>query len=387
MEIEPLELTILMPCLNEEVTLGSCINKANTFLKNSGTRGEVLISDNGSTDGSVELARSLGARVVHAPEKGYGNALLYGIKEARGRYIIMGDSDDSYDFLNLQPFMDKLREGHDLVMGNRFAGGIQEGAMPFLHRYLGNPVLSFIGRLFFKIRIRDFHCGLRGFNREKILGIHLNTTGMEFASEMVVKSALNGLSITQVPTTLSKDGRDRKPHLNTWRDGWRHLRFLLIFSPKWLFFFPGLFFLILGLALSILLIIKPIQIARVNLDIHTLLYAGALLFIGLQFIFFYVFSKVYGGNQGFLPQNKTYYFLIRWFSLEKGIVAGSLLILTGVILTILGFREWYSVHFGDLVPRSMLRLLIPAVISLISGIQIIQNSFFISTLSIKTKGD
>ena len=233
---EKTELTILMPCLNEEETIGLCIRKALSFLEQHQIKGEVLIADNGSTDQSRDIARRLGARVVNVEEKGYGSALLGGIRAAKGQYIIMGDSDDSYDFLNLMPFVSKLREGYDLVMGNRFKGGIEKGAMPFLHRYLGNPVLTFIGRLFFRIGISDFHCGLRGFRRESILAIGLNTPGMEFASEMVVKSALSGLKIAEVPTTLSPDGRSRPPHLNTWRDGWRHLRFLLIYSPRWMFF-------------------------------------------------------------------------------------------------------------------------------------------------------
>ena len=236
---QPLELTILMPCLNEARTLPACIAKARRFLDTAGVRGEVLVADNGSTDGSQALAMSLGARVVDVPERGYGAALIAGIDAARGRFVVMGDSDDSYDFEHLQPFVDALRGGAQLVMGNRFAGGIRPGAMPPLHRYLGNPVLSFIGRAFFKVRVRDFHCGLRGFERDALLALGLHCKGMEFASEMVVKAALGGLRIAEVPTTLSPDGRDRAPHLRSWRDGWRHLRFLLLFTPRWLFLYPG----------------------------------------------------------------------------------------------------------------------------------------------------
>ncbi len=379
------ELTILMPCLNEERTLGICISKARQYLASSGVTGEIVIADNGSTDKSVEIAGSLGARVVNVEEKGYGSALLNGIKAARGRFVIMGDSDDSYDFLNLGPYVEKLREGNDLVMGNRFKGGIAKGAMPFLHRYLGNPVLSFTGRLFFNIRVRDFHCGLRGFNRERILNTGLCTTGMEFASEMVVKSALNGLKITEVPTTLKKDGRDRPPHLNTWRDGWRHLRFLLIYSPRWLFFVPGLFFFIAGALLSLMLLFRPIHLKNIEFDVHTLLYAGSSIFIGIQFIFFYAIAKIYGGINRLLPKDRQYHFWIKLLSLEKCILAGALFILAAVLLTLWTLILWYRTGFGHLNPSDTFRLVIPAVFSLIFGVQLIQNSFFISMLSIKTK--
>ncbi|HRY31993.1 MAG TPA: glycosyltransferase family 2 protein [Bacteroidales bacterium] len=379
------ELSILMPCLNEELTLATCITKAKTYLDTAKVNGEIVIADNGSTDRSIEIAESLGARVVHVAEKGYGSALLNGIKAARGKYVIMGDSDDSYDFLHLGPYVEKLREGNDLVMGNRFKGGIAKGAMPFLHRYLGNPVLSFTGRLFFNIRVRDFHCGLRGFNRERILSTGLCTTGMEFASEMVVKSALNGLKITEVPTTLKKDGRDRPPHLNTWRDGWRHLRFLLIYSPRWLFFIPGLIFLLAGSLLSLLLMIKPIHLKSIELDVHTLLYAGSSIFIGLQFIFFYAIAKVYGGIHHLLPRDRHFYFWTRLLSLEKCILAGAIFILAALILTIWVLLHWYRTGFGHLNPSDTFRMVIPAVFSLIFGLQLIQNSFFISILMIRTK--
>ena len=383
---EKVELTILMPCLNEEETIGICIRKAMSFLEENQVGGEVLIADNGSTDRSRDIARRLGARVVDVEEKGYGSALLGGIRAARGEFVIMGDSDDSYDFLNLMPFVSKLREGCDLVMGNRFQGGIEKGAMPFLHRYLGNPVLTFIGRLFFRIGISDFHCGLRGFRRDSILAIGLNTPGMEFASEMVVKSALSGLKIAEVPTTLSPDGRSRPPHLNTWRDGWRHLRFLLIYSPRWMFFYPGLVFMVLGSILSIALIINPIYFNAVRLDIHTLLYAAGSVIIGFQLFSFYLLSKTYGVQAGLLPESARLKRFEKIFSLERSIAAGLLLLLTGLGLSVWSYLIWQNADYGDLAPSHTLRIVIPGLISAILGIQVIFTGFFRSLLGLMRVG-
>lgn len=375
------ELTILMPCLNEELTLEPCINKAKKFIARSGINAEVLVADNGSKDNSITLAKSLGARVVSIEQKGYGSALLGGIRAAKGKFVIMADSDDSYDFENLEPFVEKLRAGVDFVIGNRFKGGIEQGAMPFLHRYLGNPVLSFVGRLFFNIPVHDFHCGLRGFNREKMLSINLLTPGMEFASEMVVKSSLHKLIIEEVPTTLKKDGRNRKPHLNTWRDGWRHLRFLLIYSPRWLFFYPGVVLMILGVVLSVVLIMSPITIGKVKFDIHTLLYTSFIAVAGIQFIYFYSFTKLYGYVNKLFPeiQKPT---ILKYISLERGLFIGGVLIVTGGILSLTSFLTWQSLGFGDLHPSRTFRLVIPAVTMLLLGIQIIQNSFFLSILEL-----
>lgn len=382
-----IELTILMPCLNEELTLGTCIKKAQQFLVEHHIQGEIVIGDNGSTDNSIEIAQSLGARVVHVPQKGYGSALIGGIKAAQGKYIIMGDSDDSYDFSNLMPYVEQLRKGYDLVMGNRFKGGIEEGAMPFLHKYLGNPVLSFIGRLFFKTNIKDFHCGLRGFNRESMLSINLECPGMEFASEMVVKSILNDFKVTEVPTTLSKDGRDRPPHLNTWRDGWRHLRFLLLYSPAWLFLYPGLFLFVVGTLITITLLIKPVQFLGVELDIHTLVYSGASIFVGFQLLFFFVFSRTYASLNGLLPKGKLHHLYKKSFSLEKGLIIGALLLLAGLVLTIMAWVNWSAVDFGGLQPRQTLRLVLPSVFCIIGGIQIAQSSFLLSILELKKGGE
>src|SRR6201994_3360713 len=284
-----------MPCLNEAETVATCVRKAVRFIADSGISGEVLVADNGSTDGSRQLAEDAGARVVPIPERGYGNALMGGIIAARGEYVIMGDADDSYVFTNLMPFITELRKGYDLVMGNRFKGGIAPGAMPPLHKYLGNPVLSFVGRLFFRSAIGDFHCGLRGFNRDSVMALNLQATGMEFASEMVVKATLAGQRVTEVPTTLSRDGRSRPPHLRSWRDGWRHLRFLLLFSPRWLFFLPGLALLFAGLVIGAFVVPHPFSIGSVTFDVDTLVAASAMVGIGFQSVLFWLFPPVYAG--------------------------------------------------------------------------------------------
>src|SRR3972149_7035085 len=295
------ELSILMPCLNEAETLAKCLLKARCALESLNISGEIIVADNGSIDGSQEIAKSYGAKIVNVAARGYGAALMGGIKEARGEFVIMGDADDRYDVSALDSFLAKLREGYDLVMGNRFKGGIAPGAMPFLHKYLGNPVLSGLGRLFFKNRIGDFHCGLRGFKKSSIESLGLNTTGMEFASEMVVKAALNGLRITEVPTTLSRDGRSRPPHLRTWRDGWRHLRFLLIYSPRWLFLYPGLALLALGLTGIVLLFPGELRIGSNALGVHTFVAACMAVLIGVQSITFAAIARRYATLRGLLP--------------------------------------------------------------------------------------
>lgn len=379
------ELSIVMPCLNESETLATCINKANTFLQDSGVIGEIIIADNGSTDGSIGIAKSLGCRVINIEEKGYGNALKGGTNAAEGKYIIMGDSDDSYDFLNLMPFVEKLRQGYDLVMGNRFKGGIKKGSMPFFHRYLGNPVLSFIGRLFFRIKIGDFHCGLRGFSKEAFLKMKLKTTGMELASEIVVNAALLKMKITEVPTILSPDGRTVKPHLRTWNDGWRHLRFLLVYSPRWLFLYPGIFLLIVGFIISTYLIFNQIIINQTHLDINTLLYSATSLFIGFQFISFFVFAKVFAITNELLPYSKNFDKVFKYFNLERGLLLGTAILIAGLGLSIYVFTSWSQSGFGTLNPSESLRLVIPAVYAIIIGLQTILNSFFLSIMGLKKK--
>jgi glycosyltransferase involved in cell wall biosynthesis len=380
-----IELSIVMPCLNEAETLEKCIVKANAYLERAGIAGEVVIGDNGSTDGSQDIARRCGARVVDVPRRGYGAAIMGAVEAAKGTYVIMGDSDDSYDFSNLDKFIDKLRQGYDLVMGNRFKGGIQPGAMPFIHRYLGNPVLSFIGRLFFRSDIRDFHCGLRGFRQDLVSRLGLQTTGMEFASEMVVKSTLFGVKIAEVPTTLAPDGRSRPPHLRTWRDGWRHLRFLLIYSPRWLFIYPGVALVALGLVLGGLVVRGPVQVFGANLDTNTLAYSGTAVVIGFQALIFGVLTRVFGAVSGFLPPRPGVEKWVQRGVLEEGLVVGIVVFLVGVGLAIKAVLDWRATDYGVLSYPDILRLVIPSAIAIIVGFQIMLGAFFWSVLMIKHK--
>jgi hypothetical protein len=377
------ELTVVMPCLNEAETVATCVRKAVQFLADSGVSGEVVVADNGSTDGSRQLAEDAGARVVPIPERGYGNALMGGIIAARGEYVIMGDADDSYDFTNLMPFIEELRKGYDLVMGNRFKGGIAPGAMPPLHRYLGNPVLSFIGRLFFPSAVGDFHCGLRGFRRDSAIALGLQATGMEFASEMVVKATLAKQKVTEVPTTLVKDGRSRPPHLRSWSDGWRHLRFLLLFSPRWLFFVPGMVLLVLGIGLGAAVATGPLTIGGVSFDVDTLVACGAMVDIGFQAVLFWLFTQVYAGAEGFLPTEPKVQTLLGKLSLERGLLAGAVVGLAGLVGLIFSLTYWQGQAFGHLNYEHALRLMVPSVTALVLSCQIILGTFFLSILGIK----
>ncbi len=377
-----MELTILMPCLNEAETLEICIKKAMTFLDDNQLDGEVLISDNGSTDGSVEIAQRCGARVVYAEQKGYGAALIEGSKQAYGKYVIMGDADDSYDFSNLMPFIQKLREGYDLVMGNRFAGGIEPNAMPWLHRYIGNPVLSFIGRVLFKSNIRDFHCGLRGYNKESIQKLGLHTLGMEYASEMVAMAELNHLKITEVPTTLKKDGRSRPPHLRSFRDGWRHLKFLLMYAPNWLFLFPGLLLLVLGGIGSATLFLGEKTIFNVTFSIHTFLYMTFMAVVGILIINMFFLIKLYAYQHEYLPRNQR----VNWndkLKEDKFIGFGILIALVGFALAIYTVVLWHKTNYSDLNPEIMMCLAIPAVALMVVGILTFFTGFLIGIIKIK----
>lgn len=376
-----------MPCLDEAETLATCIRKAQGYLLRSGVHGEVLIADNGSTDGSQQIATDLGARVVAVAEKGYGNALLGGIEAAQGTYIIMGDADDSYDFSQLDLFVEQLRAGFELVMGNRFRGGIEPGAMPALHRYLGNPVLSRIGRLFFKSGVGDFHCGLRGFRRSAIRGLRLKTTGMEFASELVVKATLAGLRATEVPTRLARDGRSRPPHLRSWRDGWRHLRFLLIFSPRWLFLYPGAAALLVGLVATVALMVGPIRVGSIGFDVGSMLYATALTVIGYQAILFSVLTKIYAAHEGFLPMSRTYQRVVERISVERGLVLGLVIFVVGFVIALLQVLRWGGTGFGALDVAQTVRAAVPAALGLIGGFLTIMFSMFAGILTIPTTGD
>jgi glycosyltransferase involved in cell wall biosynthesis len=371
-----------MPCLNEAETVGKCVEKAQAFLVQHGVCGEVVVSDNGSQDGSPGIARRFGARVVDAPTRGYGAALIYGTLAARGKYVIMGDADDSYDFGELLPFLEKLRAGADVVIGNRFHGGIEPGAMPWKNRWIGTPTLSVVGHLFFHSPVRDFNCGLRAFSRAAFGIMDLRTTGMEFASEMIVKATLLGLKIAEVPTTLHPDGRSRPPHLRPWRDGWRHLRFLLMYSPRWLFLYPGLAMILTGTGGCIWLLPTPGRIGNVGFDIHTLLYAFVAIVLGFQFIAFATFTKVFAISEGLLPEDPRLTRAFRYISLELGLGVGVLLTLAGLGGSVLAVSDWGSASFGALDPSQTLRLILPSVFSLMLGVQIICGSFFLSILGL-----
>jgi glycosyltransferase involved in cell wall biosynthesis len=379
---DSIEITILMPCLNEAETIEACIRKANRYLEGNSMVGEVLIADNGSTDGSQNIAHSLGARVITVNERGYGAALIGGINAARGRFIIMGDADDSYDFSALEPFEDALRSGADLVMGNRFKGGIAPGAMPFLHRYVGNPVLSFLGRLFFRIRVGDFHCGLRCFRADAIRSLGLKATGMEFASEMVVKSALAGLVIREAPTTLTKDGRSRQSHLRTWRDGWRHLKFLLMYSPRWLFFVPGAVCLAFGLIAGTRLFSSPMNIHNIVFQSNTFVAACFAVLIGTQLLTFGALARQYAAMSGFLPWSKAAKTLDRFVSTERLALIASAIMAMGAVLFLYSFWKWAQVSFGELTNPIVAHTVMVGLTAFAVGIQLFFAAFLFGLLRI-----
>jgi glycosyltransferase involved in cell wall biosynthesis len=385
LESDAVEVSIVMPCLDEAESLGICIEKARDALQALGIIGEVIVADNGSSDGSQAIARGLGARVVDVEAKGYGSALLGGITAACGEFVIMGDADDSYDFRAIGPFVEKLRQGYDLVMGNRFAGGIRPGAMPALHRYLGNPVLSRVGRLFFNSPVGDFHCGLRGFRKAAIERLDLRTTGMEFASEMIVKATLMDLRITEVPTTLSPARRTRQPHLRTWRDGWRHLRFLLLYSPRWLFLYPGAFLMLAGLVVGGWLIPGPRRIGGVGFDVHTLLFAAGAIIIGFQSVVFAFFTKIFAISEGLLPEDPRLTKAFKYITLETGLAAGSLLVVAGLAGSLYAFLHWSLGSFGVLDVTQTLRIVIPSLTALMLGSEVILSSFFLSVLGMSRR--
>ena len=384
--IEPtsLDLTILMPCLNEAETIETVVRKAMTWLKSSGLSGEVLIADNGSRDGSQGMAEALGARVVAVPEKGYGAALMGGIRAARGKYVIMGDADDSYDFSNLGPFVERLQDGADLVMGNRFKGGIEKGAMPPLHYWLGNPVLSFLGRLLYAIPVGDFHCGLRGFSRDAILALGLKSPGMEFASEMVVKASLAKLNMEEVPTTLKPDGRSRAPHLRTWRDGWRHLKFLMLHSPKWVFIYPGLLLLAAGLFGSILLAPGAVAITpSIEIDIHSLVVACFAVLIGTQLVMFGALARRYAMIEGVLPNPSSFKKILLGMELEPILRVAGVIFAAGAIGTIWAVSSWASSGFGPIVYNNVMRGLVISLTAITVAVQIAAAGFLASMLNIR----
>ena len=385
---QPIQLTILMPCLNEAETLARCIEKARRGIERAGVPGEILIADNGSTDGSQAIAEKLGARVVAVAEKGYGNALRGGIAAARGKYLLMGDADDSYDFSEADRFVKKFQEGYDLVMGCRLpigGGTILPGAMPWKNRWIGNPVLSFIGRLFFKCPAHDFHAGLRAFTKEALEKMELQTTGMEFASEMVIKATLKKFRIAEVPITLHKDGRSRPPHLKPWRDGWRHLRFMLIYSPRWLFLVPGIVLSVLGLIFASVLAVTDIRLGEVHLNVGTLMMASMAVIVGFQLVAFAFFTKVFAIAEGLLPADPKLTGIFKTFTLERGLVLGVVVLVAGLAMFFRALWLWQQAHFG-LLPSTEenLRRLIPTALLIVLGIQTIFSSFFMSVLGLKT---
>ncbi len=371
-----------MPCLNEAETLATCIAKAQKYLAESGVSGEVVIGDNGSTDGSQAIAEGMGARVVNIPIRGYGAALFGAVAAARGAYCVMADSDDSYDFEHLTPFLEKLREGYDLVMGNRFEGGIKEGAMPWKNRYIGNPILSAIGKVLFHARVRDFHCGLRGFSKRAFERLDLRTTGMEFASEMVIKATLMKMRVTEVPTTLSPDGRSRPPHLRPYRDGWRHLRFMLLFSPNWLFLYPGALMTLVGLVIGCLLLSQPIVLDTVRFGLDTLIYCSAIVAVGVQAMLFAVLSRAYAVQEGLYPKGNRYTDHAANVTLESGLIAGLALLVTGLSTGIYAFFVWKRNSFGMMDMEQMARLVIPSSLAISLGFEIILFSLLLSTFSL-----
>ncbi|MBK6469450.1 MAG: glycosyltransferase family 2 protein [Betaproteobacteria bacterium] len=378
--VAPFELTILMPCLNEARTLPACIRKAKAFFARAGVRGEVLVADNGSTDGSQSIAAACGARVIEVSVRGYGAALIAGINAATGRYVIMGDADDSYDFEPLDAIVAQLRQGQQLVMGNRFSGGIRPGAMPLLHRYLGNPVLSFIGRLFFKTPIGDFHCGLRGFDRAVIRNLGLRCEGMEFASEMVVKSSLAGLRIAEVPVMLWPDGRDRPPHLRTWRDGWRHLRFLLLFTPRWLFLYPGAL-LAAGSALQLAVALThPAGLGRWPVGIHTQLFAAAGMVLGYQTMLFAMGAVLARQNAQLNMPHPRDRWALRVATGPWLPILGGLAAFTGLAISANLAWGWGLSGFGALSPEAAMRRIIPAMALLLMGTQSVLASIFFAAM-------
>ncbi|WP_246277947.1 glycosyltransferase family 2 protein [Phytohabitans rumicis] len=380
---DEIEVTVLLPCLNEAETLEVCVTKARRALDELGVVGEVLVSDNGSTDGSQAIATKAGARVTYAPIRGYGGALLNGIAQARGKYIVMADADDSYDLSNLEPFIRELRAGRDVVMGNRFRGGIAKGAMPPLHRYLGNPVLSWLGRRLFGLKkVGDFHCGIRGFNRDRIRELGLCMPGMEFASELVVRAALSGYDIVEVPTTLKPDGRSRPPHLRTWRDGWRHLRFLLVFAPRKTLIWPGAIMLVLGLIGTAILSLGPVRVAGVGFDINTLVYTCLAMLVGTQLLMFGAFALIYGHNEGITSERQSDRW-IRLVRLETCTAAGVLLVLIGLAGTILSFSAWGARGFGAQNLAEALRVVLPSSTCIGVGVTVIFAGLFSSLLSLR----
>jgi glycosyltransferase involved in cell wall biosynthesis len=379
------ELSVVIPCLNEARTVGRCIAKAQSSFESLGIAGEVVVADNGSSDDSVNVAREHGARVLSVDARGYGNALAAGIAVARGEFVIMGDGDDSYDFARLDRFVQELRRGSDLVVGNRFQGGVRPGAMPWLHKYVGNPALTLIGKWFFRIPVGDVYCGLRGFRRSAVAGLDLRSEGMEYALEMIVKAKLHGLKITEVPTSLSPDGRGRAPHLRTWRDGWRSLRFFLLFSPKWLFLYPGISLIVLGIATIVWLLPGSRRVGSVTFDVHTLLYGAVAVLIGFQAVVFATFARLFAVQDGLLPRDPRFDRRMRRFTLERGLLLGFALIVAGIVGSLYAIDAWKQKSFGHLDYPHTMRIVIPSSLGIALGFQMIVSSFFFGIIGLHNR--
>jgi glycosyltransferase involved in cell wall biosynthesis len=375
-----LELSIVMPCLNEVKTVGTCVQKALAYLQMNNINGEVVVADNGSTDGSQAIAHNLGARVVSVESRGYGNALRAGIEASRGRFVIMGDSDDSYDFLDLKPFVQQLRAGYDLVLGNRFHGGIAPGAMPALHKFFGNPLLTFIGRTLYRSPSHDFYCGLRGFRRDAVLSLDLDSSGMEFALEMIAKGTIHGLRITEVPTRLAADGRGRPSHLRSWRDGWRSLRLFLLLSPRGLFLYPGAAIFLLGSAGTSILFIGELPVGRITFAEHTMVLTAAAINIGFEIMLFWVFAKVVAIQRGLMLRDMNFERFREAIPLERGLALGAVFILLGLVTLGAAVAAWSELGFGDLPRGITIRLVIASSTTLVLGTQIIYGSFLLYVL-------
>lgn len=380
------ELTIVIPCLNEAETIGTCLEKANRFFRAYDVPGEIIVADNGSSDGSQEIARAAGARVIDVPERGYGAALRAGIAAAESPFVAMGDGDDSYDFMGLMPFVEKLRQGHDLVMGNRFLGGIGRGAMPRLHRWIGNPALSTAGRVFYGAPIGDFHCGMRAFRREAILDLGLSSPGMEFASEMVVKAHLEGLNMTEVPTTLSPDGRSRAPHLRSFRDGWRHLKFLLLFSPRWLYFYPGMALTVLGLIAMLLLLPGQKMLGELRLGVNSLLFCGAAVLLGMQLVSFGLLAELFGSRERYWLETDRIKRIRRWLTVDRACIIGGGLFVLGVAGSLFAVWQWRGEGYGDMNADALMRITIPSVLACAVGLQIAFTGFLAELIGHPRRG-